>query len=216
MTVTSIETKEERYKRKQREWREAHPDYQKKWRTENKDRKPKTKNALQDRERFAEWRRLNPDYAKNYYQKNKKRIINKVASWKSCNKSKVKAYTRTCALNRRDKIKIENRNPKRRLISSLRKRMKQFMFQRMSRSDGFACSPIELRAHIERQFKVGMTWGNYGKWHVDHIVPCSAFDLTNPEHIKTCFHFNNLRPLWAKDNMEKGAKNIFPQLKLRL
>jgi len=52
-----------------------------------------------------------------------------------------------------------------------------------------------------------MTWSNYGKgWHIDHIKPCASFDLSNPEQQKICFHYTNLQPLWAIDNIKKGAK----------
>ena len=63
----------------------------------------------------------------------------------------------------------------------------------------------EVRAHLEAQFKLGMTWDNWSLegWHVDHIKPCASFDLTDPEQQKACFHFSNLQPLWAKDNLSK-------------
>ena len=51
-----------------------------------------------------------------------------------------------------------------------------------------------------------MSWGNYGKWHVDHIRPCASFNLVNEEEQKKCFHYTNLQPLWAKDNLSKGSK----------
>jgi len=49
-----------------------------------------------------------------------------------------------------------------------------------------------------------MTWDNYGKWHVDHIIPISSFNLTLETEVEKCFHFTNLQPLWAKDNLKKG------------
>jgi hypothetical protein len=53
-----------------------------------------------------------------------------------------------------------------------------------------------------------MTRENHGIWHIDHITPCTAFDLTDPEQQKKCFHYTNLQPLWASDNIRKGNKII--------
>ena len=66
----------------------------------------------------------------------------------------------------------------------------------------------EVRAHLEAQFKLGMTWSNWSPegWHVDHIKPCASFDLTDPEQQKACFHYSNLQPLWAKDNLSKNDR----------
>lgn len=70
------------------------------------------------------------------------------------------------------------------------------------------CTVEELRVHLEAQFKPGMTWENQGRygWHVDHIRPCASFDMSDPEQQRACFHYTNLQPLWAKENMSKGAK----------
>lgn len=67
------------------------------------------------------------------------------------------------------------------------------------------CSAHELKMHLEILFKDGMSWNNYGKWHVDHIKPCCSFDLTNPEEQEACFHYSNLQPLWAEDNLKKSG-----------
>lgn len=74
--------------------------------------------------------------------------------------------------------------------------------------DTLGYTPQELAAHIERKFKRGMTWErfNAGEIHIDHIVPVSAFDLSNPIEVVKCWSLSNLQPLWAKDNMVKGAK----------
>ncbi len=55
-----------------------------------------------------------------------------------------------------------------------------------------------------------MSWENYGKWHVDHILPCASFDLGKPEEQFKCFNYKNLQPLWATDNLKKQAKILNP------
>lgn len=72
------------------------------------------------------------------------------------------------------------------------------------------CTYDQFKAHIESLFKEGMTWDNwefYG-WHLDHIIPCAAFDLTDPEQQKKCFNYTNLQPLWWYENFSKGAKIV--------
>ena len=68
------------------------------------------------------------------------------------------------------------------------------------------CTIKQLWEHLESKFKLGMTRENHGKWHIDHIKPCISFNLTDPEQQKICFHYTNLQPLWAEDNLKKGAK----------
>jgi len=72
------------------------------------------------------------------------------------------------------------------------------------------CSITELRKHLESQFEPGMTWDNHSThgWHIDHIIPCKHFNLTDPEQQKICFHYTNLQPMWAKDNLSKGDRII--------
>jgi len=69
------------------------------------------------------------------------------------------------------------------------------------------CTVAELVAHFECQFKKGMTWKNHGTvWHVDHIIPCCKFDLTDPRQQAMCFNYLNLQPLFAQDNLRKGSR----------
>lgn len=69
-----------------------------------------------------------------------------------------------------------------------------------------------LKAHIERQFQPGMSWDNYSLhgWHIDHIKPVSAFNYSTPDDpdFRACWALTNLRPLWAKDNLSKGARRL--------
>jgi len=68
------------------------------------------------------------------------------------------------------------------------------------------CSVDELLAHLESQFQEGMNWDNYGEWHIDHIKPCAMFDFSKEEDQKECFHYTNLQPLWAIENIRKSNK----------
>jgi len=72
--------------------------------------------------------------------------------------------------------------------------------------DMLGCPMDEFIKHIEQQFQPGMSWENHGQWHIDHVLPCASFDLTDPEQQKTCFNFSNMQPLWAKDNISKGCR----------
>lgn len=79
------------------------------------------------------------------------------------------------------------------------------------------CSTEQLVKHIESGFKNGMTWKNWGKyWHIDHIVPCCAFDLSDDRQAKLCSHWSNLRPLKAIENARKSGRLTHPQLPLLL
>ena len=70
------------------------------------------------------------------------------------------------------------------------------------------CDRDWLMAWLEVQFQPGMTWENYGAgWHVDHIKPCASFDLSDTHQRNLCFHWTNLRPLWASENLRKHAKS---------
>jgi hypothetical protein len=55
-----------------------------------------------------------------------------------------------------------------------------------------------------------MSWDNYGRkgWHIDHIIPCDLFDLTDYKQQKQCFHYTNTQPLWWDDNLKKHTKLI--------
>jgi hypothetical protein len=70
------------------------------------------------------------------------------------------------------------------------------------------CSIEHLKDYLQSKFENGMTWENYGKWHIDHIRPCASFDLTDIEQQKICFNYKNLQPLWAEDNFKKSDKWI--------
>lgn len=68
------------------------------------------------------------------------------------------------------------------------------------------CTWIEFFRHIESLFADGMSWQNMNEWHVDHVKPLAQFDLSDPEQQKLAFHYKNHQPLWALDNLKKGAR----------
>lgn len=77
------------------------------------------------------------------------------------------------------------------------------------------CTISFLMGYIESKFTQNMSWENHGvydvnkqTWHLDHIIPCASFNLLEEEEQKKCFHYTNLQPLWAKDNLSKGCKII--------
>jgi hypothetical protein len=72
--------------------------------------------------------------------------------------------------------------------------------------DCIGCSWPDLVKHIEAQWYDGMSWTNYGSWHIDHIVPISSVDLNDRDAALRVLNFKNLQPLWAHENVKKGAR----------
>lgn len=108
---------------------------------------------------------------------------------------------------RRKRLKAD---PQYKLAVNLRKRLWQTL-QNHTNKVGSAvrdlgCSVEFLKQHLESQFQVGMTWENYGHWHIDHKKPLASFDLTDRKQFLEVCHYTNLRPLWAKENISKGAR----------
>lgn len=102
--------------------------------------------------------------------------------------------------------KYLNGNPQRRIKANLRSRLSQFVsgYNRDSSAvRDLGCSWEEFKIHLESKFQEGMSWDNYGKWHIDHIIPLSSFNISL---LKGACHYTNLQPLWAKDNIKKSNK----------
>ncbi len=124
-----------------------------------------------------------------YYSKNKRKIINKVGIYKSKRIKRDINFKILCNLRTR-------------LYQSLKGQQKVNTTRFL-----MGCSREYILDYIESQFDDEMSWNNYGRtgWHIDHIKPCCCFDLSNIEEQKKCFHYSNLRPFWANDNINKGG-----------
>lgn len=155
-------------------------------------------------ERVKLWRLDNPE--KLEIQRNKWNASEKARRaknrWESKNRDKIRVQRRT---------RMQN-NPTLRAEKSLRVRMRAAIravgARKTYRSEElFGATPKALRSHLEAGFRDGMTWENYGSvWHIDHIRPCSNFDLTDPEQQRICFKWDNLQPLLAAENLKKGDR----------
>lgn len=117
---------------------------------------------------------------------------------------KTRAYQNNYVLSRYHK------DPAFRLGMNLRRRIRLSLTKKnksANTTELLGCPTVWLEVHLESQFKPGMTWENYGPvWHVDHIKPCTKFDLTDPEQQRICFHWTNLQPLFVGENIRKGNK----------
>lgn len=106
------------------------------------------------------------------------------------------------------KKKRFEKNPSERINNCMRARMWAALRGKTSGKclSRLAYSTEELKLHLEKLFSAGMSWENYGKWHIDHIKPCASFDLTDKAQFDECWSIDNLQPLWASDNIKKGAR----------
>jgi hypothetical protein len=99
--------------------------------------------------------------------------------------------------------------PSNRIKDSLRTRLRKVIKGGSDESirSLIGCSWEFLKLHLESKFNSGMNWENYGKhWHIDHIVPCVQFDHSDDHQVKACWHWSNLAPLEAEENVKKGGR----------
>lgn len=151
------------------------------------------------------------NYFKKYHLKNKIKKCKLSREWYQKNKTRRKVYATTKGIINSNKyfIKRRKKDIKFRILCNLRKRIWKVLKENSKSQttlELLSCSIEKLKAYLESKFKKGMTWSNYGKWHIDHIRPCVSFDLSIPEEQKKCFHYTNLQPLWAEENLKKGKK----------
>jgi hypothetical protein len=164
------------------------------------------------------WYDKNPNYNQSYYTNNKEKCNLRNKNWYELNKEKCRDDNKKWKEKNVDKMKkyFNDRNKHQRKTDPLKKlqfniRSRFYSILKTNKIpknnktlDIVGCSLEVLKEHLERKFTEGMSWGNQGKWHIDHIIPLSSAK-TEEEIYKLC-HYTNLQPLWAKDNLKKSNK----------
>jgi hypothetical protein len=204
-TCVSIEAKEYYQKNKERIL-----EYSREYRKNNTD-----KLNLYDKERrdslTAEEKDAKKKYHKQYQEKNKERIAEQKRIKYQDNKHEINHTKKE--YNNRYRRERKQRDPEYKILVNLRRRMNSAI----KNGSGFKCGSSKellggelevIKEHLESQFTNGMSWDNYGYdgWHIDHIKPCSSFNMSDPVQQRECFHYTNLQPLWKRDNLIKGNK----------
>jgi len=169
---------------------------------------------------------------KEYATKNKEHIAKKQKEYFLKNKTAKKEYDRIyCKLNR-DKKALQARqwrkarkqtDPEFRFKCNVSKQIWQLLSTGVGKNgirtadilNSLGYSLADLRHHLEDKFTEGMTWENYGKWHLDHIRPVCSFNFSSIQdhEFKLCWALDNLQPLWAEDNLKKVATDKKQALK---
>tara|TARA_Y100000310_G_scaffold110647_1_gene109072 strand:+ start:183 stop:842 length:660 start_codon:yes stop_codon:yes gene_type:complete len=164
----------------------------------------------------------NLECAKLYRSKNLEKIKLYQINYRTINREKLKQKTLEYRIKHRKIIRVRQykyvaikrkTDPYFKLMDNLRSRIYCVLKGKIKKSTRtlnlLGVENIsEVKLHLESQFKNGMTWSNHGEWHIDHIKPCASFNLICPVQQLACFHYKNLQPLWALENMRKSSKLI--------
>lgn len=156
------------------------------------------------REEKKEYRKNNKEKItkanKKYYEENKEIITKKRKNYYETNKEKImrkkrRKYQTDAIFRLRDLLRG-------RIYKAIRGLTKQG-----SAVKYLGCSIEFLKDYIEKQFRPGMTWENHGEvWHLDHIIPLAAFNLTDKFQFQAACYYENLQPLFAEENMRKNGR----------
>lgn len=167
-------------------------------------KKNKDKIAKRRKEYFTQYNKTNKERAKQYREYNKERIQEYAKQYYNDNKSRI--------IKQHNKYKKQKRknSPRYRLNANMGVGMWYSLRMKKNKQDWESLVDFtldELINHLEKQFRGGMSWNNYGGWHVDHIIPKSHFkyECSEDEEFKRCWSLTNLQPLWAEENFKKGG-----------
>jgi len=161
---------------------------------------------------------------KKWREKNKETLKEYVKTWYEQNKEHRKEYLKEYREKNMDSIRKTKRDyqqhlrytdPTYKLISYFRTAIYQVLKESNVEKnkhyfDVLQYTPKQLIDHLELQFTDGMTWENYGVWHVDHIKPISSFSIVEmgDNEFMKCWCLNNLQPMWGEENIRKSNKVV--------
>jgi hypothetical protein len=169
---------------------------------------------LEERRKYnCEYRKNNPEkvkqQAKENYEKHKEKRLADAAIYREEKREYINEYAKIYRQENKDYWSRYLKDPNFKIAYTLRTRLRGALKSQKAHKNNSVieytgCSIEFLKNYLEDRFVAGMSWDNHGEWHIDHIRPCSSFDLTKEEECKKCFHFSNLLPLWAHDNHVKS------------
>lgn len=168
--------------------------------------------GIRAKNHYAENQKEKTRYQREYYVENRDEVLASKKSYYIENKEEIALYKKEHSKLYKDRRNVNEKirrdsDPIYKLGISLRNRIYKF-FKGKNRSkkslELIGCSIESAKYYIELRFKPGMTWDNYGAWHIDHIYPLSLAKSTK-ELEKLC-HYSNLQPLWARPNIIKSNK----------
>jgi len=146
----------------------------------------------------------------------RKRKCKASKEWVNNNKERRKEYDKKRNKIKTIKISIQKpsfkpRTESQKISSYYRRRLREMLDgKRYSKTvlKYLGCSIEEFKIYMESMFMEGMNWSNrgYTGWHIDHKIPCCNFNMKKEEDLMVCFHYTNMQPLWAEDNMKKHTK----------
>jgi hypothetical protein len=185
--------------------------YCKKYREKNPEqiRESQNKYYAKNREKIRvdhkKYREENPEYNKKYYEENREKISARQKKYREENREKIAECHKKYMRQR------SQQDPIFRLLNNMHGGLWKCLSGKQKNSHTMqyvGMTPDELMDYLEGRFTEGMTRDNYGKWHVDHTRPLASFDFTGPdneEQLHMAWNYTNLQPLWAADNISKGA-----------
>ncbi len=200
--------------------KEKYKESSKKYYSENKDKIKKKnqeyriKNKEKRNEREKRLRENNGETTRKYHREYRAKNIDKALKYQREYRKENCEKTRKYHVdyNRERKINDINFKLTCTLGDRLRSAIKSSGVKKNTKTiDLIGCDISFLKKYLEALFKPGMSWKNHGRsgWHIDHIHPCASFDLKDTEQQKQCFHYTNLQPLLAEENIQKGKKELF-------